>query len=120
MPHLLAALAVWDFSERSCAYLFGASTGDEYADKIDELLVDAHPGYVTRREIRDHFQRHAPAGKVEAALALLQRLGRAEAKKLEPEGGRAAEAWSAKVSATFDRSDISDQSALRRARALVR
>nr|MBA2708344.1 hypothetical protein [Gemmatimonadaceae bacterium] len=119
VPHLMAALAVWDFCERSCAYLFGSSTGDEYADRIYELLVDAGSGYVTRQEIHGHFQRNAPAGKVDHALNLLERLGRAERTKLDATKGRAAEAWSANQFTINDRNDSNDGSPLARAREII-
>lgn len=119
VPHLMAALAVWEHSRKTCAYLFGASTGDDHADRIEELLREVAPGYVTRKEIRDHFQRHAPPGSIEKGLRLLESLGRAECSSVRTEG-RSAEVWSLKQSATFDRSDGSDRSPLQHARNLLR
>lgn len=119
VPHLLAALAVWDYNERSCAYLFGHSTGDDYADRIYEELLEAHPGYLTRTEIRDLFSHNTPPGKVGKGLDLLASLGRAESYKLPSQGGRSPEAWLAKMDGTRDRRDRWDKSPLLQARALV-
>ncbi len=38
LPHLLAAEAVWDYAERSTAYIFGTSTGNRHADALREYL----------------------------------------------------------------------------------
>jgi hypothetical protein len=118
VPHLMAALAVWEHCRRTCIYLFGSSTGDDHADRIEELLREVHPGYITRREIRDSFQRHAPAGSIEKGLRLLEGLGRAECSSVKTEG-RSAEAWTLKQFATCDRSDRSDRSPLQHARNLL-
>jgi hypothetical protein len=118
--HLLAALAVWDYSERSCAYLFGRSTGDDFADVIDELLHEAAPGWLTRTEIRDGFRRNAPAGRIPKALALLERAGRAQRRLIPHEKGRPTEVWTAADDANRIRqNDINDKSPLERARALL-
>lgn len=106
LPHMLAALAVWDFNERSCAYLFGQSTGDDYADTILELLQDVHPGGLTRTEIRDRFQRHAAPGRIPTALALLEREGKAVRVCIDS-GGRPVEYWCAVSAKTRDQSDKS-------------
>ena len=42
--HLRAALAVWDYCQASAGYLFGASTGDQLADKILAALKAAGTG----------------------------------------------------------------------------
>jgi hypothetical protein len=38
LRHLLAARAVWDYAERSAAYIFGTSTGNRHADALREML----------------------------------------------------------------------------------
>lgn len=115
MPHLLAALAVWDYSERTAKWLFGGSSGDEYADTIEELLQEAYPGFLTRTQIRDHFKRHAPAGRIPRALETLESQGRAERSSIATEG-RHAESWTVLGRQLSDRSDISP---LKRARELL-
>lgn len=114
--HLLAGLALWDLSERSCARLFGYSLGDDYADLILERLIEVYPRALTRTEIRDGFLRNAPAGRIPPALALLARRGKAEVSKAES-GGRPAEMWRAKMADGNDQNDGNDKSPLSLARA---
>jgi hypothetical protein len=89
--HLLAALALWDYCERSVRFLFGDCLGDPVADEVLRLLRGC-PAGATRTEIRDHFQRHASADRIGKALGLLlqNKLAR---KQEEKTGGRSAERW---------------------------
>lgn len=117
--HLMAALAVWDFSEKSCASIFGTSAGDEYADVIYEMLTEVFPGGLSRTEIRDRFQRHAPPGRIPKALAELEKVGKARKAALET-GGRPMEVWVAVPGlAEKKKRDQSDKSPLQRARDLL-
>jgi hypothetical protein len=97
VDHLLAAIALWDFAEASCRYLFGTATGDESADLIEERLQEVYPGAMSRTELRDAFGRNLPAGRLGKALAALSELGRAE-RKTVPTGGRPTEYWTAILS----------------------
>ena len=55
--HLLAALAVWEYCERSVRYLFGDATGDGVAD--DALaLIRRCPAGVTRTDLMNYFARN--------------------------------------------------------------
>lgn len=119
LGHLLAGLAVWDYSERSCAHIFGTSTGDDYADTLLELLAEIHPGGLTRTELRDRFARNAPPGRIPRALEMLQEVGKIESVSTKT-GGRPAEYWRLVVSEANDQNDINDESPLQRARRLVR
>jgi hypothetical protein len=119
VSHLLAALAVWDFADRSCRFVFGVSTGDDVADVIEEALLEVYPGYLTRTDIRDKFGRHAPAGRIPKALASLQRMGRAQKSDLAT-GGRPVECWTAILRTLGDKSDESDKSPLALARAVAK
>jgi hypothetical protein len=120
VKHLLAGLALWDYNERSCGYLFGHSTGDRYADTILEVLVEAYPGFLTRTQIRDVFGRNAEAGRIPAALSLLERSGFIVKGSLPQERGRPVEVWSAVESVQQRRqNDINDKSPLQQARALL-
>jgi hypothetical protein len=112
VPHLLAGLAVWDYSENTCAALFGESVGDSYADTILERLEEVYPGFLTRKEMRDLFSRHAAPGRIPMALELLEDLGMIERRKMETEG-RSAEIVA--VTVTKHR-DLSDRSPLAVAR----
>lgn len=119
VPHLLAALALWDFSERSCAYLFGHSTGDDAADKIEEALIEAHPGGLARVELWALFQRHVKAGTISGGLELLSKLGKAEVRKVKTPG-RSSEIWSWKGVGERGLSERSELSPLNRARVMAR
>jgi hypothetical protein len=44
LPHLMAALAVWEYCESSARYIFGDSTGDPIADRILEALRNSNSG----------------------------------------------------------------------------
>jgi len=85
IEHLKAALALWEYAERSVRYVFGDRTGNPVADRIMEALRD-HPDGMTTEEIRDLFSRHRTAEK-DGALEMLLRLGRIVREKL-PTGGR--------------------------------
>jgi hypothetical protein len=89
--HLEAALAVWEYCENSVRHLFGDAIGDPVADLILRALRE-HSGGFTRTEINNLFDRHKRAEEIDAALALLRRLGRA---RCEPEqtNGRPLERW---------------------------
>ncbi len=70
LPHLAAALAVWDYSEASARYIFGEELGDPDADEVLEALRQA-PAGLTRNELREHFQRHWSAERLSRALSPL-------------------------------------------------
>ena len=54
VPHLKAALAVWEYCEASAAYIFGNALGDPVADEICTALQHAGDG-MSRTAIRDLF-----------------------------------------------------------------
>lgn len=89
--HLLAAMALWDYCERSVQFIFGDSLGDSVADELLRLLRGS-PNGLTRTEIRDHFQRHESAARIGKALGLLlqHKLARREN---EQTAGRPTERW---------------------------
>lgn len=92
LPHLLAALAVWQYCEASAAAIFGRALGDKTADRILAALRERPNEGMTRTEIRDYFQRNKPEEEIARALTLLGETGRAEAKP-EQTDGRPAERW---------------------------
>jgi len=53
LPHVKAALAVWEYCEASAAHIFGASLGDNVADEILRALRHAGRDGMTRTAIRD-------------------------------------------------------------------
>ena len=89
--HLLAALALWDYCERSVYHVFGDELGDPVADDLLRL-VRGSPNGLTRTDIQSYFGRHQPAERIDRALGLLlqHRLVRREEQKT---GGRPAEHW---------------------------
>jgi hypothetical protein len=90
-PHLLAALALWDYCERSVYHIFGDALGDPLADDIRRLLL-ASPGGLTRTELSNALGRHQSSDKIGRALGLLlkHRLARSERQET---GGRTVERW---------------------------
>lgn len=108
LSHLQAAVAVWDYCEASCAYLFGGQTGDKTADKILEALVICPEG-MTQTEIHEQvFNRHAKASDMARALETLERFGLIQ-KKSEPGQGRTASRWFAS-SNELANSELSEES----------
>jgi Protein of unknown function (DUF3987) len=90
--HLLAALALWDYSERSARYIFGDATGDPVADQIAEGLRAAGKDGMTKTDISHLFKRNKSAERIAQALTLLLSTGRAR-RKTQRTGGRQAERW---------------------------
>ena len=90
-PHLLAALALWDYAERSVYYLFGDSLGDPIADDLLRLLRGCPTG-MTRTEMMHYFGRNQSSDRIGRALGLLlqHRLIRSEKQQTN---GRPAERW---------------------------
>jgi hypothetical protein len=90
--HLLAALALWDYSEQSARYIFGDATGDAVADQILSALRAAGKDGMTGTEISNLFRRNMSSERIAQALSLLLAAGRVRSKKQET-GGRQAERW---------------------------
>lgn len=94
VPHLLAALAVWNYCDATAKFIWGASLGDRIADEIMRRLRQAGAEGLTRTEIRDLFGRNHSAERIGAALELLQRKGHAMCETVKTEG-RPKEVWKA-------------------------
>lgn len=90
--HLLAALAVWDYCNRTAKYVFGSSLGDRTADEIMRRLALAGNDGMTRNDIREAFGRHQSSERIGAALDMLRRRGRAACESV-PTAGRPSEVW---------------------------
>jgi hypothetical protein len=90
--HLEAALALWDYAEDSARHIFGDATGDPEADAILDALRVAGSAGLTRTGIRDLFQRNKSAERINQALSLLLRMGKARWTSQET-GGRPTERW---------------------------
>jgi hypothetical protein len=74
LPHLQAALALWDYCYDSAANLFGICSGDSVADRILEALQAAENG-LTRKQIRDLFHGHVSSSSIDQALEKLSSIG---------------------------------------------
>jgi len=92
LPHLLAALALWDYCERSCHWIFGGSTGDSVADEILLALHAAGDKGLTGAEISAVFGRHEKSARLGQALATLAECGLAHPCKT-PTAGRPVVRW---------------------------
>ena len=93
LPHLQAALAVWDYCSASASLLFGTCTGDPTADRIREAL-DASPDGLSRKQISELFHGHLSSNRIDAALERLMSLGAIDHHS-EPGRGRSTTLWSA-------------------------
>jgi hypothetical protein len=94
-PHLEAAIALWDYSARSCAFIFGETLGDPTADDLLRALRAAPDG-MARSEIREHFGRNKTSNEIGRALAVLARQSLAGCITEKPDGpGRPTERWRA-------------------------
>jgi hypothetical protein len=91
--HLEAALAVWDYCERSATWIFGTSTGDKMADKILWAL-QRRPNGMTRTEIQmEVFHRNAVKTDLDRALSTLAQSGFAQPSERSEANGRKSELW---------------------------
>lgn len=90
-PHLLAAIAVWDYAEHSVNYIFQNNTGDPFANKILDALANDPVG-MTRTKISKYFGGNASSERILGALEVLEKLGHIR-KESNPTGGRNEERW---------------------------
>jgi len=70
LPHLEAALAIWQYAEDSAKWIFGRMCGDEVGDAILRALSQT-PGGMTRTDISGLFGRNVPSARISAALTSL-------------------------------------------------
>lgn len=91
--HLRAALALWEYAERSAEYIFGKRLGDPDADTILDALRTTPEG-LTRTQIRDLFQRHRSETQIGRALKTLRDGGYVHS-ETAANTGRPAEVWTA-------------------------
>jgi hypothetical protein len=93
--HLDAAMALWEYAERSCQHIFGDALGDPVADDILRALRRAGDEGLSRTQIRELFGGHKRSQRIDGALALLHALGLAVMARRET-GGRPVEVWTAR------------------------
>jgi hypothetical protein len=94
VPHLNAALAVWEYCEASAVRIFGDALGDPIADEIMQALRQAGSSGMTRTAIRDLFGRNQSTDRIGAALVLLLNHGLARMEERPTGGpGRPTQVW---------------------------
>jgi hypothetical protein len=93
VPHLLAAIAVWDYCAASAAWIFGTSLGDEIADAILNALRRAANKGLTKTDITKLFNRNVAAPVIDTALDRLRADGFAVCKELKGQSGRPTIVW---------------------------
>jgi hypothetical protein len=92
VDHLAAAVAVWEYSEASAAYIFGDALGDPVADEILRALQQAGAAGMSRTDISNLLGRNRSADRIGAALTLLANRRRARMES-RTSGGRPTEVW---------------------------
>ena len=103
--HLRAALALWDYSCESAAFIFGDALGDPTADAILAQLR-SNPEGMTRKAISDAFGRHRKADDLDRALSALEERKLAYS-RTEPTNGRPAVRWFASSREQSEQSEVS-------------
>jgi hypothetical protein len=88
VPHLLAALAVWDYCKSSVVQIFGDALGDAVADRLLRAIKESPQ---TDTELYAVLGRH-DSGRKDPALDLLVRVGRVHAIKVST-AGRPVREW---------------------------
>jgi len=91
--HLVAALALWDYTAQSARWIFGSASGDPVTDRILQALRSRNRG-LTLSSIGALFGGHRRSGEIRRALEALQGQGLAESLQV-PTGGRPSEIWRA-------------------------
>jgi Protein of unknown function (DUF3987) len=90
VPHLRAALALWNYAEASARRLFGGRLGIPLADII--LGEIQRRGLLTRSEVSSLLGRHRPAAEIDHALTQLLARGLVR-RRTETTLGRPVEFW---------------------------
>ena len=93
LPHIEAAIALWEHAQASVIYIFGRNSGNIIADRIHDELLSR--GRMSRNQIRDFFGRNISAHVLETALELLKDLGWVRCIKESSGSGRPADVWEA-------------------------
>jgi hypothetical protein len=93
VEHHRAALALWNYCDRSAQWIFSTTTGNSRADRILRALRVAGTNGITRKEILDDvFQRNISAASLNDALELVRRSDLADYQK-ETTAGKPCERW---------------------------
>lgn len=100
VPHLKAALAVWEYSENSVKHIFGNSLGDSFSDRILNELRLIYPEGMTETEIWGLCGRHG-GRRVPNALNQLKEANLVNVSKGDSTGGRSPKVWRAAKKANY-------------------
>jgi len=92
--HLTAALALWDYAQRSAVWALERTSGDPLAHQIHTALSHQLPGGLTRTQIRDLLHRNPTTHQLDQALAALANDGKITSSRVLT-AGRPAELWTA-------------------------
>jgi hypothetical protein len=92
-PHLMAALALWEYCEDSARYVFGNRLGNPDAEKLLAALKDKPEGLTQRDIMVDVFKRNKTTAAVAAMLSELLTCGLIHRKSDNQTGGRPAKRW---------------------------
>jgi hypothetical protein len=92
VPHLKAALAVWDYCAGSAKFIFGSTLGNPIAEKVKAALDSVGDRGVPLSGLYDHFNGHIDKDELHNALKQLQAQGLARFEKLKT-SGRPSQIW---------------------------
>jgi hypothetical protein len=93
LADLMAAMAIWEFCQKSVQYIFGDALGDQTADTILAALRGAGADGLTRSDISALFSRNMPANQIARALGELDRRNLAARSQGHSTTGRPPEIW---------------------------
>ncbi len=92
-PHLRAALALWDYSVRSCKWIFGDTTGNADADLLLDTIKAAGKDGMSNSEVSALFSRNRAATDIRKTLAMLVDFGLVRSEERRKSIGRPAQVW---------------------------
>jgi hypothetical protein len=99
VPHLEAALALWQYADASAAYIFGDALGDALADELLQMLRAAAPNGLTRTDLYNAFGRNKRSTLIQQALVGLLR-HQLVTYTTETTVGRPIERWYARLASS--------------------
>ena len=92
VPHLQAALAIWDYCEASAAFIFGDSLGNPLAERVLQMLQEAGEQGLGLAAIYKELSGHATNEELHPALRDLHSQGLARFEKVKT-SGRPRQVW---------------------------
>jgi len=92
--HLDAALALWDYAQRSATWALERTASDPLAHQIHAALRHQLPDGLTRTQLRDLLHRNPTTIQLDQALAALHHDGKITSQRILT-AGRPAELWTA-------------------------